>query len=408
VEAAIRANPGLKALGHRSAAAERSVRAAGRTRWGQLDAVFNYTRYNDDWMVRPMSQQMFEEAGGFAGLPWDRNQRHYGLKFQIPLYMGGQLSNAIEIRRLEAEKTSAILEGTRWQIRFNATSLYTGVQTLDAMGKAMDELIRSLENTKQRLDLMVSTGKRPELDRLKVVEELEDARAQRASIRADRVRAASLLLALMGDDPSRELVTDPLSDRLPVATMTPAELRQAAAESSPVLRARFATEQGERNVRVTTSSFIPKIVASGNLTQNAAPSVADPLDTWQVSVGVVVPIFHGTSRFEELAAAKENRSAAQEALVQTQADIMARLEEALARLDAARAEIRAAHARVAAGDEAARIEQIRYDTGAGTIEDLLRAHSRKQNAQASLAKAIGAIVTAAERINSIVEKEAVK
>ena len=143
-----------------------------------------------------MSQQMFEEAGGFAGLPWDRNQRHYGLKFQIPLYMGGQLSNAIEIRRLEAEKTSAILEGTRWQIRFNATSLYTGVQTLYAMGKAMDELIRSLENTKQRLDLMVSTGKRPELDRLKVVEELEDARAQRASIRADRVRAASLLLAL--------------------------------------------------------------------------------------------------------------------------------------------------------------------------------------------------------------------
>ena len=175
-----------------------------------------------------------------------------------------------------------------------------------------------------------------------------------------------------------------------------------------MLRARFATEQGERNVRVTTSSFIPKIVASGNLTQNAAPSVADPLDTWQVSVGVVVPIFHGTSPFEELAAAKENRSAAQEALVQTQADIMARLEEALARLDAARAEIRAAHARVAAGDEAARIEQIRYDTGAGTIEDLLRAHSRKQNAQASLAKAIGAIVTAAERINSIVEKEAVK
>ncbi|NOZ93841.1 MAG: TolC family protein [Acidobacteria bacterium] len=408
VAAAIASNPGLRALLHRSAAAERSAKAAGRTRWGQLDAFFNYTRYNDDWIVRPMSREMFEEVGGFAGLPWDRNQRHYGLTFQIPLYMGGQLSNGIEVRRLEAKKSMALLEGSRWQVRFNAVSLYTGIQTLDAMGDAVDDLIHSLERTKQRLDIMVETGKRPKLDRLKVLEELEDARAQRASIQADRVRVSSLLLALMGKDPSGQVVADPLPDRIPAASLTPPELRKAAVQSSTILRARFTAEQGERGVRVATASFIPKVVASGNVVQNAAPSLDNPLDTWQVSVGVVVPIFHGTSRFEELAAAKENRSAARNALVQARVDTLARLEEAMARFHAAAAELRAARARVAAGDEAARIEQIRYDTGAGTVEDLLRAQSRKENARASRAKALGALLTAAERINSIVEKEAVK
>ncbi|HHQ48092.1 MAG TPA: TolC family protein [Acidobacteria bacterium] len=408
VAQALEANPGLRALAHRSAAAERSARAAARTRWGQLDAFFNYTRYNDDWIVRPMSQQMFEEASGFADLPWDRNQRHYGLTFQIPLYMGGELTHGIQVRQLEADKTAALLRGSHWQVRFNAVSLYAGIQTLDAMGDALDELIRSLETTRQRLNLMVETGKRPELDRLKVIEELEDARAQRASIRADRVKVAALLLALMGRDPSGEVVTDPLPDRIPEAMMTRQELRAAVQESSAILQARFTAEQSEHGVRVAASSFIPKVVARGNLTQNAAPSLDDPLDTWQVSVGVVVPIFHGTSRFEELAAAKEQRSAAQEKLVQTQMEAGARLEEALARFDSARAELRAARARVTAGTEAARIEQIRYDTGAGTIEDLLRAQSRQQSARASLARALGTVVTAAQRINSIVEKEALR
>ncbi len=408
VSGALEANPDLRALAHRTEAARRDARAAGRTRWGRLDAFFQYTRFNDDWMVRPMSQEMFEEAGGFAGLPWDRNQRHYGLTFEIPLYMGGELSNGIRIHDLEAERASALLEGTRWQVRFNAVSLYTAVQTLDATLAAMDGLVEALERTKERLDLMVSSGKRPELDRLKVVEELESARARRAGVRADRVRAAALLLALMGRDPAGELEVDPLPDRLPRLLLDRAELREAAAASTPVRRARFAAEQGEHGVRVATASFVPHVVASGNLTQNAAPSVDDPLDTWQVSVGVVVPILHGTSRFEQVAAAKERSHAAREALAGAERQAIARLEEALARFDAARAELAAARARVAAGDEAARIEQIRYDTGAGTIEDLLRARSREEEARAGLAAARGAVVTAAERIDSIVEKEAVR
>jgi outer membrane protein TolC len=322
--------------------------------------------------------------------------------------MGGELSSGIQIRRLEADKTGALLEGTRWQIRFNAVSLYTGLQTLDVLAEALNQLVVSLESTERRLDLMVETGKRPELDRLKVVEELEDARAQRAAIGADRTRVASLLLALMGRDPSGDVAVDPLADRCPEVMMTPAQLRAAAADNSGIHQARLAAEQGEHSVRAANSTFIPRVVVDGNFTRNEAPSLDDPLDTWQFSVGVVVPLFHGTSRFGELEAAKERQSAAREAVTQTEMDIAARLEEAMAVFDSSRAELRAARARVAAGNEAARIEQIRYDTGVGTIEEFLRAQSRKQGARASLAKALGSVMTAGESINSIVEREAVQ
>ncbi len=408
VKGVLEANPALGALGHRATAAEKTASAASRKRWGNLDAFFTYTRYNDDWMVRPMSWELISKAGGFAGLPWDRNQRHYGLTYSIPLYLGGQLTNNIKIASFEAEKAQALLEGTRWQLRFNATSLYTAAQALDEVNRSFGELIQSLEKTQERLDLMVESGKRPELDRLKVVEQLEDAKARRESVRADRTRVGALLLAMMGRDPSLGIAVDPLPHKLPGYTMTPHELRTAALESSVVRREQLTCSQSESRVKVRTASFIPRIVASGNVVQNAAPSVDDPLDTWQVSVGVVVPILHGTSRFEELAAAKEQRSAAQASLENTRFKVQAQLEEAMARFDAALAELKAAQARVAAGTEAARIEQIRYDTGAGTIEDLLRAQARRQAAEASLAKARGGLFTAAERINSIVEKEAVR
>ncbi len=408
ITAVMEANLALKALGHRSAAAAKTASAAGRKRWGNLDAFFTYTRFNDDLLVRPMSWEMISEAGTFANLPWDRNQRHYGLTYSIPLYLGGQLSNNIKVATFESQKAQALLEGTRWQLRFNATSLYTAAQTLDKVEASLNELVKSLEKTKERLDLMVESGKRPEVDRLKVVEQLEDAKAQRESVRADRTKVGALLLALMGKDPSLGIVVDPLADRTPVPAMTPDEMRRAVLESSTVQRARFTLDESSSRVKIQTASFIPKVVASGNLMQNAAPSVDDPLDSWQVSVSVVVPILHGTSRFEALDAAKEQRSAAEAALADTQLKAQSQLEEALARFRAAQSELNAARARLAAGAEAARIEQIRYDTGAGTIEDLLRAQARKQAAEASLAKARGGLITAAEHINSVVEKEAVK
>ncbi len=90
---------------------------------------------------------------------------------------------------------------------------------------------------------------------------------------------------------------------------------------------------------------------------------------------------------------------------QTQLQTEAAWQDALARFDAAQTNVVAAVARVAAGTEAARIEQVRYDTGAGTIEDLLRTRSRKEDARAAQASARAELVIAAERLNTIAEKE---
>jgi len=406
VAEALDAGPGLRALGSSADAAHRDARAASRQRWGTLDAVASYQQLQDDVIVRPISAQLLE--GGFANLPFDDQQWHWGVVAEVPLYLGGKLSNGIRIAELTAEKTTALLEGTRWQVRFNVTALYAAAESLDAVDAALDRRISALEATDSRLELMVSEGKRPDLDRLKVVEELEGARADRAAVQGDRRKAGALLLSLMGRDPAAGIEVDPLPRTVPELTTDPSDLRASIDETSVVRQARLALAQASSGVKIATSEYLPKVVARGDYQVNDGRSLDDTYDTWALSLNVVVPLFHGGARPERHAAAKDRRQAAEQLVTKARLDVGAQLEDALAELEASRTSVKAAEARVAAGTEAARIEQIRFDTGAGTVEDLLRARAREEGARSDLARAHARALTAGARVNSIVEKEAVR
>jgi len=355
-----------------------------------------------------MSEELFEEAGGFADLPWDRNQNHWGASFVIPLYTGGSLNSGIEIGRLQSEGITALAEGTRWQLRFNATSLYAAAQALDQVLLAQDQQIAALKRTKENLDLMISVGKRPALDGLKTLASLEAVKSGRAGTAAERVKVGALLLSLMGEDPKRNITVDPLPDFAPQLQVSPDDLFLTLEVSSTVRRAEFALEQANRMVTAERSSFIPKVTASGNYSWHDAPSLDGSLDTWEVKLGVIVPIFAGGSRSESLGSAKETAAAAGLDLENLRLDTTADLVDSVAAFGAAQQRIVADRARVAAANEAARIEGIRYDSGAGTIEDLLMARAEEQDARAAIARAFAAARTTGERINSIVEKEVVK
>jgi outer membrane protein TolC len=403
IEEALNANHGLKAAGHQSQAAKGDASAASRSRWGGLNAVGSYSYLNDDQIIRPMSSEIL--ANGFLGAPWDRSQAHYGASYELPLYLGGKLNNQIQIAKLEARKSAELLEGSRWQVRFNVVSLYSTAQALDQAEAALDEQIAALTQTKTNLDEMVSLGKRPDVDRLKVVEDLEAAKSDRAGVSADRRRVASLLLSVLGRDPAGDVTVDAQS-------ATPATMDNAASplpgivDNNSVIRtASLSAEQAARGVKVARSEFLPKIYAGANYLENTGTTIDRNAETWGATVSVSLPLFEWGSRFSKLKAARARQDAATEALHQTQLQTEAAWQDALAKFTAAQTNVDAAQARVVAGTEAARIEQVRYDTGAGTIEDLLRARSREQAARAALASARADLVISAARINTIAEKE---
>lgn len=402
ISEALSLNPALKAAGYQASAARHDASAAARSRWGGLNAVGSYSYLNDDQIIRSMSSELL--ANGFAGAPWDRSQAHYGVSYELPLYLGGRLNNQIQIARLEARKTAELQEGSRWQVRFNVISLYSTAQALDQAEAALDEQIGALTQTKTNLDEMVSLGKRPDVDRLKVVEDLEAAKARRAGVAADRRKVTALLLSMLGRDPAGDVLVDPQSAAL--AARTEEGALPVAVDNNSVIRgARLAAEQAARGTKLARGEFLPRIVAGANLLANTGTTIDRNEETWGVTVSASLPLIEWGSRFSKLNAARDRQAAAGEALRQTKLQTEAAWQDALAKFDAAQTNVVAAQARVAAGTEAARIEQVRYDTGAGTIEDLLRARSRAEESHAALASARADLVISAERINTIAEKE---
>jgi outer membrane protein TolC len=402
------AAPALQAATAQEQAARWRAAAASRSRFGEADAVASYSHFQDDQLVRPMSLQMFGPKG-IPGLPWDQDQAHYGVTYQLPLYVGGRLAASIALSELQADQAALVVSGSRWDLRANVTALYTTRQALDHLAIATRENLAALEATEQRVTLMVQQGRRPNLDLLKIKDEVEAARAETAALTADTARVDALLLAATGRDPgSVSLVVEPLPDRDLHVTVDDGTVVSLAAASSPVQRATLAVAQAKEGTRLAQGSRYPTVALRGTVMGNAGLSLGEQFGTWDVSVVASVPLFDGGSRAAGVAGAKAAERAAADALTRARLEREAQAVEALARFRAGQNALVSARARVTSATEAARIEQVRYDQGAGTVEDLLRARARELAARSALAQAQGGLLAAAAQIDAVCEKEVVQ
>ena len=406
IRRALDQNPGLLAVAQQAQAADRTADASFRQHFGDLEAVALATRYGDAQLLRPMSQELM--TGGLANLPFAQDQIHYGMTFVLPLFVGGKLVALSHIARLKADEARALLGGSGWQIRANVTTMYAAAQALSATVAAYRDEVASLEATYARVALMVQQGKRPEVDLLEITDALEEARSQLADADADRTQTRAFLLAVLAYPVDQAFVLDPLPDDFPAPPPSGVDWNALVQHATPVATARFRVEQARSGKQAARADFLPSLTLRGNLLESVGSKVQETFQTWEMTVQASLPVFSGGRHMAAYQSADASDRAAVLNLRQTMLQQQAEIRGALARLDAAEATLHAAAKRVDAADEAARIQGVRYDNGAGTIEDLLRARTRASAAEAFLAKSRGDVLGAAARINALVEKEIVR
>jgi len=402
---ALTANSGLRAAADQAEAGDRAAAATYRQRFGDLTAVATTSRYANAQLLLPMSPDLL--ARGFANLPFAQDQAHYGLTYSLPVFVGGKLVALSNVARLKADEANTLLEGSRWQVRANVATTYAAVQTLAAATAAYGAEVAALEQTHARVALMVSQGKRPEVDLLQITDALEEARAQLADAEAEGTHVRALLLALLDYSVDQPAAFDALPDRLPALMPDSVDWSGLVQKASPVSSAGLRIGQARNSVRAARADFLPQLKLGGTLWENAGAGVG-PQQTWELTLQASLPLFSGGRRVAAYESAAAAERAAEAALRQTELRQQAELQGALARLRSAQVSLNAAGKRVAAADEAARIEAVRYDNGAGTMEDLLRARTRAAAAEAFLARSKGDVLGAAAQINALVEREIVR
>jgi outer membrane protein TolC len=301
---------------------------------------------------------------------------------RLPLYTGGRLSEGVALadigRDIAAERERL---GTQ-ELTFNTSSVYLKALHLERLEQAYAARIASLEAQERRVQLLVTVGRAPRLDALKIGVQLGKARHDRLQIANRRRETVALLYNLMGRDPPEQPL--PLTTYAPVTAPvgTLAELRARALAGRPELQiAEQEVRAGTARVGSARAERLPSLSLAGAWRERAGADTGW-YDEWNVGVQLTMPLMDGgvrRHRVEEaqLAAeqARQRREEARLAVERQVQDAWNAQAEADSRLELSARSL-------AEAGEALGIEKLRYEQGVGLITDLLGAETALLTAQA--------------------------
>lgn len=328
---------------------------------------------------------------------------NFGFVLSVPLYKGGRLVRQVAIARLKKSIAEEQFVYTRQDLAYNITSLYFKILQLNGLRKVTEAQVRSLEAHRRQVELFLKAGKVARAELLKTDVALAGAKENRLLVVNNMDTSYELLKRLMGfDDASGQLT---LLDKPEFDETYPGveEGLRRALEQRPDYRAVLKRKQvAEEHVKVAEGRRLPSVFMAGDYVRKAGDAFSFKED-WRVALRLSLPVFDGgviTADIQtqkiELDKTKEEERALRLEITRDVRDSTTRIENARERMDVSGTAIESAR-------ENARVEELRFQSGASTTTDVLDAQTAllrseidyqqalfdKSTAIASLRRAIG-------------------
>ncbi|MHB8078850.1 MAG: TolC family protein [Candidatus Krumholzibacteriia bacterium] len=401
---ALVANPGLQAAKLEAVAAgQRTAETFGR-HFGELDLVGTYNHFERDRIVVPMAQELFADpALGMSQLPWDRNQLHYGLTWQVPLLAAGNLHEGDRIARLAQSASEHQSLYTRDQILYYVRASYRNALIVRHALDAAEAYRQTLDKDDTDARLKVKIGAMASVDAAKITYALRGAEAQAADLQTQSATAQALLAALLGEEPPADgfdlgdIPGEPDGDDTPAGDDTQAAL----AGRDDLLATRAGTQVLAHRKHLAVAAFSPQLVVQGTYLRNEAPSLHDPLYTREWAVMMKLPLFTGLSRIHAVREADANLRAARQRERAKELEVAAQVVDARGRLVSARALFAAGQAQRDLGREVARVEHVKLEQGTGRMEDYLAAREQELAGETAYWRGLYAYQTAVDYLEFV-------
>jgi outer membrane protein TolC len=180
----------------------------------------------------------------------------------------------------------------------------------------------------------------------------------------------------------------PAADSAHFITESVDTLIAVAVRNRPELAASRAQAEAARSrIRVARSGYLPALALTANGAQTRSSVSSFQGKSYNMNLGVSIPVFSGFSNQYDVAAASENYQAALARNEATKAQIIQQVFNAYYLLRTATDQVRTSRDLLASATQSEEVARERYREGVGTIVDLLIAQSALANAQA---QAIGA------------------
>lgn len=320
------------------------------------------------------------------------------LVLTMPLFTGGRLINQVKAAQLLQIAATHRLTRTREEIIFNVSSVFFNILAQNRIIESLNFSRQTLQEHLKRIDALVTAGKAAKVDRMRTDVRLADI-TQR-SLREENLKIIfhRVLVNLLGlKNPSGAIS---LRGEFAVTSkreIPDLEIALAKAWSSrgDFLSTGTALEAQARNVDVARAGHWPTLSLLGSygyrwsIGETLGPdNLHNPDDIGRIGVALDFPLFEG-GRVEARVRDQEAKlAAARERFRKIVLQIRLEVETALLNVNSSWERIEVTQKATEQAQESYRIERLKYDSGKGTIVDVLDAQSALLDSQTNYDRAL--------------------
>jgi outer membrane protein len=311
-----------------------------------------------------------------------------GLSFKLPLFRGGRLYRAVNVAEMRREMARDNYRMSKQELVYNVSSVYYKILQLEKLFLANDGSVRQYETHKGNVEVFLKTGTVPKLDLLKTDVELSHAMENRLLVKNSLSSSYELLKTLMGmDDQAAQIFVieeEGMNRSYPDLEQS---LDKAFSQRSDYKAVGKKRMIGEERVKMAEGKRLPDIFAAGQY-GGLAGTDTQFKENWYYGLRMTVPILDwGLIRAEinkekvELEKTKEEERSLKLSITREVRDAHLSIANALERIEVTEKAIESAR-------ESLRVEKLKYDTGAGTSQEVIDAQTALLRAETDYYQAI--------------------
>lgn len=407
INKAMTANHHIQSLEADVEAAEGQAQSE-KNRWlGELMLNGGVAVHGDDTLIRPITQDMM--IAGPLEMPFDDKFAFWSLAYRLPLYGGGSVSGTRESARLSASASRTATDRAILGIRHQVLVTYVGILSLDAQMKAWQAQKEALDSLLGHIKLGQEAGKYSRVDLLKTQVEQQNVTMMAEALKLSRETRYASLMALLGEN-QNEIVTYelvPVDDAVleffvpPTAALVDSALTNRG--DLQAMKDRAAAQH--MNARAVKGTRLPQVSIGGNFSGSHGGTTDFDDTYWSVNATVSIPLFDMGRRKNLTTKANMTARSAELEVLNLESMIRAEVSAALAAVANAQSNITTQQIMVELATEVSRLEHLRYDSGRGDIDNLLKSESGQSLAEASLADARHNLLIAINNLQLTIEGE---
>ncbi len=382
VELALKNNPDLQKQQMNQQFAHSDLVEKKSQNFGRIDAVASYTHYNQPRTLIPMTPAIISQDP--LAVPTTEDFFVSGVMYEAPLFTGFARKRTVEIAALQEEMAGVALELSREQLIYNVKTLYVNILSLQTQEEAQIAYIKALQRLYDDITHELKLGKKARIDQLKAAADLENAGARKAQIASSLTIIKATLASLLNIDLLADFHNIPI--HIEPVESGESGYEEQIRELQRYRSAQLEIEKNEKLIEKSKASLYPQISFNAFYGQNFGPNDdGNPNkddwrheEVWQAGLNLKWNIFDFGRRSSSLQKANIAKQQSLRERLKTELELKRALIEAVSKIDTAIIEYNSVKAELAMTRETESIEQVRFNMGAGDLNDLLQAKARNQ------------------------------